>query len=243
MADVRLTATNPSDSSVVPVACNDKGELKLEEPIEVVGPQGPKGDRGEPGQDGADGADGAPGQNGADGADGDPFTGNFAGDVTFTGDVNFGSTTSQSFFNHIGSYRIEGASQNRFSGFQAIAARNSDETQFYAGFIDFRNKAGTAYSSLIAYSYPDNTSYLYLTLSNNSRDEPDDRHTSLAIANNGFVAFGGTNGTKCGFLPSGSLWITDDRGKCWKTTFISNGIMQWQEIANPSRVLKEAPLP
>ena len=33
MADVRLTATNPEDSSVVPVACNAKGELKLEEPI------------------------------------------------------------------------------------------------------------------------------------------------------------------------------------------------------------------
>ena len=32
MADVRLTATNPLDSSVVPVACNEKGELLLEEP-------------------------------------------------------------------------------------------------------------------------------------------------------------------------------------------------------------------
>ena len=33
MADVRLTATNPEDSSVVPVACNAKGELLLEEPL------------------------------------------------------------------------------------------------------------------------------------------------------------------------------------------------------------------
>lgn len=32
MTDVLLTATNPEDSSVVPVACNEKGELKLEEP-------------------------------------------------------------------------------------------------------------------------------------------------------------------------------------------------------------------
>ena len=31
MTDVRLTATNPEDSSVVPVACNAKGELLLEE--------------------------------------------------------------------------------------------------------------------------------------------------------------------------------------------------------------------
>lgn len=31
MTDVRLTATNPEDSSVVPVSCNAKGELLLEE--------------------------------------------------------------------------------------------------------------------------------------------------------------------------------------------------------------------
>jgi len=38
MTDVRLTATNPEDSSVVPVACNSKGELLVVEPrIEVIG--------------------------------------------------------------------------------------------------------------------------------------------------------------------------------------------------------------
>lgn len=37
MTDVRLTATNPDDSSVVPVACNEKGELKLEEPLDFNG--------------------------------------------------------------------------------------------------------------------------------------------------------------------------------------------------------------
>ena len=31
MTDVRLTATNPEDSSVVPVACNTRGELLIEE--------------------------------------------------------------------------------------------------------------------------------------------------------------------------------------------------------------------
>ena len=37
MSDVRLTATNPEDSSVVPVACNVRGELLIEEPtIEVI---------------------------------------------------------------------------------------------------------------------------------------------------------------------------------------------------------------
>lgn len=33
MADVRLTATNPVDSSVVPVACNSQGELLVTEPV------------------------------------------------------------------------------------------------------------------------------------------------------------------------------------------------------------------
>ena len=32
MTDVRLTATNPTDSSVVPVACNAKGELLITDP-------------------------------------------------------------------------------------------------------------------------------------------------------------------------------------------------------------------
>ena len=36
MTDVRLTATNPEDSSVVPVACNAKGELLIEEPTLAV---------------------------------------------------------------------------------------------------------------------------------------------------------------------------------------------------------------
>ena len=33
MTDVRLTATNPDDSSVVPVACNSRGELLVAEPV------------------------------------------------------------------------------------------------------------------------------------------------------------------------------------------------------------------
>lgn len=75
MSDVRLTATNPVDSSVVPVACNEKGELKLEEPILVEGPQGEKGEKGDKGDPGAPGADG------------DPFSGNFTGPVVFDGNV------------------------------------------------------------------------------------------------------------------------------------------------------------
>ena len=81
MADVRLTATNPEDSSVVPVACDAAGRLLLEEPVQ--GPAGPPGEQGPPGEDG---------QNGQDGQDGDPFSGNFAGDVTFGGSATFAGT-------------------------------------------------------------------------------------------------------------------------------------------------------
>ena len=73
MADVRLTATNPEDSSVVPVACDAAGRLLLEEPQVVEGPPGPPGPQGDPGQDGQDG---------------DPFSGNFAGDVSFGGSAS-----------------------------------------------------------------------------------------------------------------------------------------------------------
>ena len=52
MTDVRLTATNPEDSSVVPVACNEKGEILLAEPEVVEGPAGPEGPEGPPGPQG-----------------------------------------------------------------------------------------------------------------------------------------------------------------------------------------------
>ena len=95
MIDVRLTATNPEDSSLVPVPCNARGELLTVAPkIEVipndvevqgdltvtglingsdgVGEQGPPG---ADGKDGKDGKDGAPGKDGEDGKDGQPGLG------------------------------------------------------------------------------------------------------------------------------------------------------------------------
>lgn len=87
MADVRLTATNPEDSSVVPVACDASGRLLLEE--RGVGPQGPPGPQGDPGEDGKDGKDG------------DPFSGNFAGDVTFGGSATFAGKVDGLFFQSV----------------------------------------------------------------------------------------------------------------------------------------------
>ena len=58
MSDVRLVATNPEDSSIVPVAVNANGQLLLEDPVTVEGPQGPRGPEGPEGPPGEDGKDG-----------------------------------------------------------------------------------------------------------------------------------------------------------------------------------------
>lgn len=71
MADVRLTATNPEDSTVVPVACNDKGELLLEEPLVVEGPEGPAGPEGPQGSEGPPGPEGPAGPAGPQGDQGE----------------------------------------------------------------------------------------------------------------------------------------------------------------------------
>jgi hypothetical protein len=61
MADVRLTATNPDDSTVVPVACDAQGRLLVEPPQVVEGPQGDPGEKGDPGEQGEPGPQGDPG--------------------------------------------------------------------------------------------------------------------------------------------------------------------------------------
>ena len=58
MNQVQLTAINPEDSSVVPVACNASGMIKVEPPLVVDGPEGPEGPRGPEGPKGDDGKDG-----------------------------------------------------------------------------------------------------------------------------------------------------------------------------------------
>ena len=65
MADARLVATNPADSSLVPVACTPEGLLKTEGGTE--GPPGPKGDPGPQGDAGPAGTPGLPEPYGAPG--------------------------------------------------------------------------------------------------------------------------------------------------------------------------------
>ena len=143
MADVRLTATNPEDSSVVPVACNEKGELKLEEPLVVEGPPGEKGEKGEKGD------------KGDDGADGDPFSGSFEGNIDVDGSLKttgslvagdfweLGNTLPGSWVNKKGYIRLHQSTGDTAS---YIVCRKDGSVMFRVkddGSISFaQNKAG-----------------------------------------------------------------------------------------------------
>ena len=125
MADVRLTATNPEDSSVVPVACDAAGRLLLEERGE--GPPGPPGEQGPPGQDGQDG---------------DPFSGNFAGDVTFGGSAVFANSVRSDTFTNVEKVSVflgsRGSENYAFvaynnAAFRPNAAIYADGSATYAG--------------------------------------------------------------------------------------------------------------
>lgn len=103
MTDARLVATNPVDSTLVPVSCNSRGELSTQAPtIELIpndvevdgnltvtgtingssGGQGEKGDKGDPGEDGKPGGVGPPGEQG-DPGEGVPLP--YGPDGTFLG--------------------------------------------------------------------------------------------------------------------------------------------------------------
>jgi hypothetical protein len=128
MADVRLTATNPEDSSVVPVACDASGRLLLQDPEVVEGPQGPQGPPGPPGQDG------------------DPFTGNFAGDVTFEGSVQVktgvGNSSGNCTINPSGQYTTRSMDGDDTAlsigvvGSGELSALYADGSAKFAGKID-----------------------------------------------------------------------------------------------------------
>ena len=143
MADVRLTATNPEDSSVVPVACDASGRLLLEE--QGQGPPGPEG---------------PPGPKGDDGQDGDPFSGNFDGDVSFTGgtadfadDVTVGPYADQPYTkgmrflvsnNDVSAIVINGDGENKTAiGIYDGSNRKYICKLFHDGHVSFAgNKAG-----------------------------------------------------------------------------------------------------
>ena len=146
MADARLTAINPVDSSVVPVACNDRGELLLEEPLVSEGPPGQDGEPGPPGQDGE------PGPPGQDGQDGDSWVPDPA-DAT-DGDVltaSGGTAVWQS---------IEGPPRYQYSAFcSAVQSFSGNNPPSYAfnGSLDnwlYVEPPGSSFPALLKFEFP-----------------------------------------------------------------------------------------
>ena len=207
MADVRLTATNPEDSSVVPVACNEKGELKLEEPIIAEGPPGPPGEQGPPGQDGAPGKDG------------DPFSGDFTGDVYFDGDVGIGATPA-------------GASLDVRGGHLYVMSPGktpwqSDETSQNSGIVLTQDGRINAYRLSNNSNFP----LQFLTVDATTGIQS----TDFVLTTGGNVGIGIERPStqfsvrdKAGFTKEGYLWCTTRRGDTVILDFTSNGMGMWE---------------
>ena len=207
MADVRLTATNAEDSSVVPVACNEKGELKLEEPIE--GPKGDKGDKGDPG---------------------DPFSGNFIGDVYFDGTVGIGTESPAAILDV-----DDGGGLGQW-GLRVTTNEPLDPTEddgFYIG----RNKSsgrgevnicwGTGKGAAPNLDFATWDGELYqtrLSISPQGNVGVDTLFPSTAFTVN----------NKAGFTADGLLYCTTERGDCVKLVGTSNGMAIWEAYTPPT---------
>ena len=245
MADVRLTATNPEDSSVVPVACDAAGRLLLEEPV-----QGPPGQQGPPGEQGP------PGQ---DGQDGDPFSGNFAGDVTFGGSAEFDGNVQ------VGGNAVNGAEQGtvlgaggalhitRTSGannyvFRGYALGNYDAT------IKFASNGTAEFAGNVSVGDVGNNSTAGTVIGLSNRTayiniKGDGTSTGAVVG-----VLGGGNqsinyiaqingdgscsfaGSKAGFTKEGYLWCTTRRGDTVILDATSNGLASWVEYTPTTRL-------
>ena len=235
MADVRLTATNPEDSSVVPVACDASGRLLLEEPGQgPPGPEGPPGPKGD---------------------DGDPFSGNFADDVTFGGSATFaGDVTVNANIVSTGSISCDQTIYTK--KWLQVDRTGPRETIFYGrlnstptvtitadGSAEFAGGIVNIESDGRIITEGDNA-YVHVGLSKDANKIPFNIYNtaygneSLArIAGDGSANFAGrvTIANKAGFTEEGYLWCTTRRGDTVILDSTSNGLGQWVEYEPPSR--------
>ena len=222
MADVRLTATNPEDSSVVPVACDASGRLLLEEqgqgPPGPEGPPGPKGD------------------------DGDPFSGNFADDVTFGGSAEFASNIASS--SYVVSNRDEGdgticeallgSSNGAFPGAEGYGLLVREKGAS-AGLGCFISRGGDieASNSIVVNKGNGAKGNVELTRDGTARFGTNAESKITLTGSNGSVTFANN---KAGFTSEGYLWCTTRRGDIVVLDATSNGLGSWVEYSPPSRI-------
>lgn len=215
MADVRLTATNPEDSSVVPVACNEKGELKLEE---------------------------IPDQSFDGNLEGNLTV---SGEAEFTGDlsanqgifkgtvdaerVDAGSTSNAA-------HALTATNQTAASG--SIYARNNHGGKapcYEAAGGDGSVKAKISNDGSATFAgdkvFIDYGGGVYL--GNAPLDQPPYTNRTISLNNNGSVTFAGN---KAGFTAEGYLWCTTRRGDMVILDVTSNGLASWVPYTPPNRL-------
>ena len=254
MADVRLTATNPEDSSVVPVACDASGRLLLEEmppafdgtvdgDLTVTGKGTFAGGKSIIGNDGsAQFAQGAV----------DIYAN---GTVEFTQDIKFSSATfagnveSNGYLwaNGPGSYIVVS---------RTGAAGNTTVAEFGGDSVTSRIAAngsatfGAGYKVGIRPTSQDNADQFYIDKTDGTR--------SFSISGSGLTVtkgdicvggnFPSTNvrlnaqgsvtfaGNKAGFTAEGYLWCTTRRGDTVILDATSNGLASWVEYTPTTRI-------
>ena len=219
MADVRLTATNPEDSSVVPVACDASGRLLLEElppafdgtvdgDLTVSGKGTFAGGKSIIGNDGsAQFAQGAV----------DIYAN---GTVEFTQDVNFGGSAT-----FAGDVATNGLNSSDRISVSAI----TDAANVF--FIRKTNPDGSGISNRLV-GKADGSLRIGLGGSN---DPGNDLSSIATIALNatGSAEFAGG---KAGFTAEGYLWCTTRRGDTVILDATSQGVGVWAEYTPTTRI-------
>ena len=215
MADVRLTATNPEDSSVVPVACTAAGLLRVEP--QVQGPQGEPGPRG------------PAGPAGQDGQDGDPFTGQFSGNVNFDSpDLDGPLFLSNRGSGSLSAHRQGEGPHINFQLRRGDGARNDCAHIKAVAEGDLGSSWPTGMTFGLRRFESDITDLMHLSSQGNLGIRTLEPDAPLDV--NGGVRFAGN---KAGFTAEGYLWCTTRRGDVVILDATSNGIGSWVTYVPP----------
>ena len=225
MTDARLLATNPENSSLVPVACNAQGQLIVAD-VQIEGIDNDVT------------------------VDGDLTV---TGGVEFIGSVDIGGNKGAStglghwiqpngehwqFIDNSSAYKA----YQLFNGLNnEVASIGKTGSASFAGDI---NVGAAVSSARLAVSAPYNQLGLYVAASGASYaniaefcDSSGDLKASISASGSATLADG-----KAGFTPEGNLWCTTVRGDTVILDATANGLGSWQPYTPATRrdVLKEA---
>ena len=212
MADVRLTATNPEDSTVVPVACNAKGELKLEEIPDYSFDGNLNGDL------------------------------SVSGTATFSGTTNLNGEIKarEAIFRKCDDQQdifLDMASKTggNYGG-------NGDYLiyQFRHGYWSSSNPVIKIVATGVSNPSGNGRGYGYLTIwtgNSGNGDAGEELQKRVTFDASGYVYI---NDGKAGFTPEGYFWCTTRRGDKVILDATSNGMGLWEAYASSGREMLEA---